>query len=186
MSDSKRETAEVEAAPQLNPAVSTSPQLSGDRLAELLSAISEAPDFVTAATFLLAQFADIVGARRGVAVTLDSPPRRFVSTAAVGFDGESPPEIAVTADDLSNPLTVSALSLHAVSCDGVSPLPGLPFGEWTAIPFPQPQFRGAPRLLGDAELEEAQLPRCDVRRHTTVDRRRKLGHAPGGVLLLET
>ncbi|MFL5593380.1 MAG: ATP-binding protein, partial [Gemmatimonadaceae bacterium] len=47
-------------------------------------------------------------------------------------------------------------------------------------------FRGAPRLLGDAELEEAQLPRCDVRRHTTVDRRRKLGHAPGGVLLLET
>ncbi|MFL5564930.1 MAG: ATP-binding protein [Gemmatimonadaceae bacterium] len=185
MSDSKRETAEVGPAAHLNPSVVVSPQLAGDRLAELLSAISEAPDFVTAATFLLAQFADIVGARRGIAVTLDSPPRRFVSTATVGFEGESPVEIAVAADDFSNPLTISALSLHAVSCDGASPLPGLPFGEWTAIPFPQPQFRGAPRLLGDPDVNDLQLQRCEVRRHPTVDRRRKLGHAAGGVLLLE-
>ena len=121
MSDSKRESA----------AVASSPQLSGERLAELLSAISEAPDFVTAATYMVAQFADIVGARRGLAVTLDSPPREFVSTASIGFD-ENPTGISVPAEDLSNPLTVSALSLHAISCDGMAPLPGFPFGEWTA------------------------------------------------------
>jgi len=75
LSDFRRESA----------AVAVSPQLSGERLAELLSAISEAPDFKAAATFMLAQFADIVGARRALAVTLDSPPRRFISTASIGF-----------------------------------------------------------------------------------------------------
>jgi len=174
LSDSKRESA----------AVASSPQLSGERLAELLSAISEAPDFVTAATYMVAQFADIVGARRGLAVTLDSPPREFVSTASIGFD-ENPTGISVPAEDLSNPLTVSALSLHAISCDGMAPLPGFPFGEWTAIPFPQPQFRGAPPILTDAELDIIQLAGCQLRRRAIVDRRRKLGHAPGGVVLLE-
>ncbi|MEP6551287.1 MAG: PAS domain-containing protein, partial [Gemmatimonadales bacterium] len=175
MSDSKRETSAIAAGPQLD----------GERLAELLSAISEAPDFNTAATFMLAQFADIVGARRALAVTLDSPPARFLSTASVGFEGELAPTVAFPSDDLSNPLAVSAMSLHAVSCDGVAPLPGLPFGEWTAIPFPQPQFRGAPHLLTDVELEMVQLEGCQVRRRAVVDRRRKIGHAPGGVALLE-
>ena len=175
MSDLKRESA----------AVASSPQLSGDRLAELLSAISEAPDFVTAATFMLAQFADIVGARRGIALTLDSPPRELITTASIGFEGSSDAHVSVPTEDLSNALSVSALSLHSISCDGVAPLAGLPFGEWTAIPFPQPQFRGGPRILTDAELDIIPLPGCQVRRRAIVDRRRKLGHAPGGVMLLE-
>jgi PAS domain S-box-containing protein len=175
LSDSKRESA----------AVASNPQLSGERLAELLSAISEAPDFVTAATFMLAQFADIVGARRGLALTLDSPPRELVSTASLGFENAGDTKINVPTEDLSNPLNVSALSLHSISCDGASPLHGLPFGEWTAIPFPQPQFRGAPHILTDAELDMIQLSGCQVRRRAIVDRRRKLGHAPGGVVLLE-
>src|SRR5437868_7113015 len=175
LNDSKRESA----------AVASSSQLSGERLAELLSAISEAPDFVTAATFMLAQFADIVGARRGVVVTLDSPPRQLITTASIGFETPGAAQVAVSTQDLSSPLTVSALSLHSISCDGVAPLPSLPFGEWTSIPFPQPQFRGAPQILTDSELDIIQLPGCKVRRRAIVDRRRKLGHAPGGVLLLE-
>jgi PAS domain S-box-containing protein len=175
LNDSKRESA----------AVASSPQLSGERLAELLSAISEAPDFVTAATFMVAQFADIVGARRGLALTLDTLPREFVSTASVGFEGEAPAKVSIPVEDLSNPLSVAALSLHSISCDGVAPLPGFPFGEWTAIPFPQPQFRGAPHILTDAELDMIPLQGCQVRRRAIVDRRRKLGHAPSGVVLLE-
>jgi len=175
LSDSKRDSA----------AVASSPQLSGERLAELLSAISEAPDFVTAATFMIAQLADILGARRAIAITLDSHLRRFISTASVGFDGETAPSISLPMDDLSNPIVLSALSLHAVSCDGVAPLPGLPFGEWVAIPFPQPQYRGAPPLLSDAELDGVQQHGCEVRRRSVVDRRRKLGHAPAGVALIE-
>ena len=134
---------------------------------------------------MLAQFADIVGARRALAVTLDSPPRRFISSASVGFESETPPSVSLSVDDLSNPLTVSALSLHAVSCDRVSPLPGIPFGEWTAIPFPQPQFRGAPLILTETDLKQVQLEGCEVRWRAAADRRRRLGHAPGGVALLE-
>ena len=175
MSDSKRESA----------AVAPSPQLSGERLAELLSAISEAPDFATAATFLLAQFADIVGAERAIALTLDSPPKCFISVASIGFDRVTPPHLELSVDDLSNPLVVSALSLQAVSCNEATPAPGLPFSEWTAIPFPQPQYRGAPHILSDPEIDAVQLPRCQVRRNVVAERRRKLGHAPGGVALLE-
>jgi len=167
------------------PRVAASPQLSGEKLAELLSAISEAPDFVTAAKFMIAQLADILGARRALAITLDTPPQRLIVTAAVGFERGAIPSISLSTDDLSNPVVVSALSLHAVSCPGISPVPEIPFGEWTAIPFPQPQFRGAPHLLTDAELEMVQLENCDVRTRSVVDRRRKLGHAPGGVVLIE-
>jgi len=176
LSDSKRESA----------AVAGSPQLPGDRLSELLSAISEAPDFATAATFLIAQLADILGAHRAIAITLDSPPQRFVSTASIGFEGETPPSISLPVNDRSNPIVVSALSLHAVSCAGVTPQPGLPFSEWVAIPFPQPQYRGAPTLLSEAELDLVELEGCELRRRNVVDRRRKLGHAPGGVALIET
>jgi len=131
-------------------------------LAELLSAISEAPDFVTAATFLLAQFADIVGARRALAITLDTPPNRFVSTATVGFEDEDPPAISIRSDDLSNPLAVAALSLHPVSCEQASPSPGLPFSEWSAIPFPQPLFRGAPSLLNELDARAPGLAAWDA------------------------
>jgi len=185
LSDSKLESKAATSSPQLTGTIASSPQLSGEKLAELLSAISEAPDFVTAATFMIAQFADILGARRGLAITLDSPPTRLIATAAVGFDGEPLPPISLSTNDLSNPVVVSALSLHAVSCPGNPPIPGLPFGEWTAIPFPQPQFRGAPPLLTDPELDLVQLVGCEVRARAVVDRRRKLGHAPGGVALIE-
>ena len=134
---------------------------------------------------MVAQLADLLGARRALAITLDTPPRRLLVTAAVGFEDEPVPSVSLSTEDLSNPIVVSALSLHALSCDGGSPLPELPFGEWTAIPFPQPQFRGAPHLLTDAELDLVQLDGCQVRTRSLVDRRRKLGHAPGGVVLIE-
>jgi PAS domain S-box-containing protein len=185
LSDSKRETAAVASRSQLTPPAELNSRLNGDRLAELLSAISEAPDFVTAATFMIAQLADELGARRALAITLDTPPRQFVATASVGFEGEESPNIVFPVDDLSNPIVVSALSLHAVSCVGPLPMAGLPFGEWTAIPFPQPQYRGAPRLLSDAELDLIRFDGCEIRRRNVIDRRRKLGHAAGGVVLIE-
>jgi PAS domain S-box-containing protein len=185
LSDSKLESRAAASSPQLSGTLASSPQLSGEKLAELLSAISEAPDFVTAAKFMIAQLADILGARRALAITLDTPPQRLIVTAAVGFEGAALPIISLSTDDLSNPIVVSALSLHAVSCPGVAPVPEIPFGEWTAIPFPQPQFRGAPQLLSEAELDLVQIDGCEVRTRSVVDRRRKLGHAPGGVVLIE-
>ncbi|HEV7836826.1 MAG TPA: ATP-binding protein, partial [Gemmatimonadaceae bacterium] len=60
-----------------------------------------------------------------------------------------------------------------------------PLDEWIAIPFPQPQFRGAPHVLTDDELEMVILTGCKILRQPATDRRRKLGHAPGGVALIE-
>ena len=175
MSDSRRET---------QPIVSR-PQLSGDRLGELLSVISEAPDFATAATFLTAQFADMAGAKRALAITLDAPPDRFTVISKVGFDGDSIPAATFPVDDLSNPVVVSALSLQAVTCEGNPPLSTVPFRVWAAIPFPQPQFRGAPQLMSENELDLIQLAGCKLQRKDAADRRRKLGYAPGGIVLIE-
>ncbi|MEX2109748.1 MAG: ATP-binding protein [Gemmatimonadaceae bacterium] len=175
MSDSRRES----------PPIAPHQQLSGERLAELLSVISGAPDFATAAKFLTAQFADLAGARRALAITLDSPPDRFTAIASVGFEAETLPAVTLPVDDLSNPLVISALSLHPVTCEGRPPLPTVPFSVWVSIPFPQPQFRGAPRVLAENELDMVNLHGCNLQRSGAVDRRRKLGYAPGGVVLIE-
>ena len=134
---------------------------------------------------MLAQFADLIGARRALAVTLDTPPNRFLTTASVGFDDEPAPALSIRTDDLSNPLVVAALSLHPISCEDASPVPGLAFSEWTAIPFPQPLFKGAPPLLNDNELDLVRLEGCQLRRRAVTDRRAHIGHSPGGVALLE-
>ena len=56
---------------------------------------------------------------------------------------------------------------------------------FAAIPFPQPQFRGSPHVMTDGELDMVQLASCQVKRNIATDRRRKLGHAPAGVALIE-
>ena len=175
MSDSRRES----------PPIASHPQLSGERLAELLSVISGAPDFATAARFLTAQFADLAGAKRALAVALDSPPERFTVIASVGFEPDEVPKIALPVDDLTNPIVVSALSLHALSCQDRPPMQSVPFSVWAAIPFPQPQFRGSPRMLTDSELDQIELQGCNIQRSGPMDRRRKLGYAPGGIVLVE-
>jgi PAS domain S-box-containing protein len=162
----------------------TRPGLTGERLAELVSVIAEAPDFSTAATFLAAQFVDVAVARRGIILALDAANQRLEVAATVGFaDGETP-DFAVPIDDHLHPFAIAALSLHPIECAGKGALE-LPFEEWVAIPFPQPQFRGAPPLLSDRAVAERSLPGCRVRMGTPRERRRRLGHAPCGIVLLE-
>ncbi len=175
MSDSRRESRPI--APHQH--------LGGERLAELLSIISGAPDFATAARFLTAQFADLAGAKRALTFALDSPPDRFTVIASVGFESEAVPSVTLPVDDLTNTIVVSALSLHALTCQDRPPLPSVPFAVWAAIPFPQPQFRDSPTVLTDAELDRVNLEGCNLQRSGPVDRRRKLGYAPGGVVLVE-
>lgn len=158
--------------------------INGERLAELLSVIADAPDFATAATFLVAQFVDVAGARRGAVLILDAQTQSLRSVAAVGFDAEGFPELSARLDDEVHPSAVAALSLHPVECDGMQH-ETLPFETWVAIPFPQPTFRGAPSILGDRKLNEILTRGCRIRYGTPRERRRRLGHAPFGVVLLE-
>jgi PAS domain S-box-containing protein len=167
-------------------AVDSQPQLAGERLAELLSVISEAPDFSTAATFLVAQFADVMSARRAAIFAIDTVGKSLRAVGSVGLDREELPKDSVSLDEHFHPLVVSALSLNAITGDGCEKdRLGLPFDDWVCIPFPQPQYRGAPALLDEQAIDEISLSGCVIRRAGLVDRRRRLGHAPGGVLVVE-
>ncbi len=172
---------------ELDPsAVDSQPQLAGERLAELLSVISEAPDFSTAATFLVAQFADVMSARRAAIFAIDAVGKSLRPVGSVGLDREDLPGEPVSLEQHFHPLVVSALSLNALTGDGCEKERlGLPFDEWVSIPFPQPQYRGAPPLLDEQAIDEASISGCVIRRAGPVDRRRRLGHAPGGVLVVE-
>jgi signal transduction histidine kinase len=166
-------------------AVERRPGLTGEALDEFLSVISEAPDFSTAATFLVAQFADVVGARRAFAFTLTVPRETMSVSAAVGFAEGENPRAQVSIHDHDHPVIISALSLHPVSCSDGGSVPGVPFDEWVAIPFPQPQFRHAPRLLSDASVSRFTSPVCKVHVDSLKERRRRSGLAPAGVIVVE-
>ena len=67
----------------------------GDRsVAGLLSALAEAPDFASAAAFLLAQVLDMADAERGHMLRLDTAQESLVSIASVGY--EAAPHAAIS------------------------------------------------------------------------------------------
>ena len=175
MSSSKRDTIAVDGRPGLT----------GEKLEQFLSAISEAPDFKTAATFLVAQFADAAGARRAFALGLTVPPETMAVSAAIGFDAEDYPSAQLSIHDHDHPVVMSALSLHPMSCADGGTVAGVPFDEWVAIPFPQPRFRNAPKLLPDARLNRVASPGCRLHINSITERRRRVGLAPAGVVIVE-
>jgi PAS domain S-box-containing protein len=150
-------------------------------VAGLLSALAEAPDFTSAASFLLAEVLDIAESERGYMLRLDAAQEAVVSIAHIGY--ESPPHVTISIGDLSNPLVVSALSLAPVTGGGRSSIRAfVSLARWTAFPMPQPRVRGtlpvmplsrAQELIGDGE----------VRLLATGEHR--LASAPGGVIIIE-
>ena len=167
-------------------AVAQSLQLSGERLAELLSVISEANEFSTAAAFLVAQFADIANASRGCVLTIDPQQQQIETVASVGFDDGEPPAIVIPLAEERHPLVAATLCLRPVSCSGREGAEaGIPFDRWVAVPFPQPQFKGAVDFIPDDRIESLQLKSCAVHMADPRERRRRAGHAPCGVVILE-
>ena len=93
-------------------------QLSDRAVAGVLSALAEAPDFSSAASFLLAQVLDLADAERGHMLRLDAAQESLVSVASVGY--ETPPRALISIGDLSNPLVLCALALVPVTGGGRS------------------------------------------------------------------
>ena len=162
------------------------PQLSGERLAELLSVISEANEFSTAAAFLVAQFADVAKATRGCVLTIDPLQQHIEIVAAVGFAPDERPSLVVPLADERHPLVAATLFLRPVSCTSSdTEQSGIPFQSWIAIPFPQPQFKGAVDFISDDRIDALDLQSCSVHMADPRERRRRAGHAPAGVVILE-
>ncbi|CAN5641637.1 hypothetical protein BH23GEM1_BH23GEM1_07170 [soil metagenome] len=167
-------------------AVAQSQHLSGERLAELLSVISEASEFSTAASFLVAQFADVATASRGCVLTIDPQQQNIEMVAAVGFSADDRPSMTVPLADDRHPLVAATLCLRPVSCSSSDIVKsGIPFESWIAIPFPQPQFKGAVDFIPDAKVESLEMKSCSVHMADPRERRRRAGHAPCGVLVLD-
>ena len=155
----------------------------GDRsVAGFLSALAEAPDFASAASFLLAQLLDVAEADRAYMLRLDAAQEALVTVATVGY-GSTSPRPVISVGDLSNPLVLCALTLAPVSGNG-RPILRAPFEvkEWTALPMPQPRVRGtlpvlpltrAMELLGDSDSR--LLPGAE----------RRLASAPGGLIVID-
>jgi len=167
-------------------AVAQSQQLSGERLAELLSVISEANEFSTAAAFLVAQFADVASATRGCVLTIDPQQQQLESVASVGFAPGERPALSIPLADDRHPLVAATLCLRPVSCASSDvTASGIPFDSWIAVPFPQPQFKGAVDFIPDEKIESLDLKSCAVHLADPRERRRRAGHAPCGVVILE-
>ncbi|HVX39005.1 MAG TPA: ATP-binding protein [Gemmatimonadaceae bacterium] len=155
----------------------------GDRgVAGLLSALAEAPDVSSAASFLLAQLADLTGATRGMLLRVHPSQDHLTGVASIGIDVDVP-AVHVPLGDLSSPLIVSALSLSVVRGDGaVGPRPLAGFSSWTILPLSQPRFRGAPETLGGARAGEL-LDAERIAIITTAPPRP--GIVPAGAVLLD-
>ena len=155
----------------------------GDRaIAGLLSALADAPDFASAASFLLAQVLDIAEAERAHMLRLDAPQEALVSVASVGYDS-APPRATISVGDVSNPLVLCALSLAPAAGGGRSSIRTfVSLAQWTALPMPQPRVRGTLPTLPLARATEL-IGEGEVRLLPVVERR--LASAPGGVIVIE-
>src|SRR3954464_5144900 len=85
----------------------------GDRqLAGLLSALAEAPDFTSAASFLLERVVDLTHSKRGCMLRIDAA--QDALAVITSHDMDEPPSGGPSLAELSNPLVLAALSLNAV------------------------------------------------------------------------
>jgi signal transduction histidine kinase len=160
--------------------------LRGEPLEALLDAISDAPDFATAAERLTRGFAVAAGARRACLYVMNEALDAFELAVMMGEPDVRPPE-RISIGDVAHPVVVSGLSLFALGNDprfsaGDPP----PFAPWLVVPFPQPQFRDAPTLLAEGEAVERARGRCVLQVAQPGERRRRTGLAPHAVVVLET
>ena len=154
----------------------------GDRtVASVLSALAEAPDFSSAASFLLAQVLDLADAERGHMLRLDTAQESLISVSSIGYD--TPPRAAISIGDLSNPLVVCALALAPVTGGGRSSIRAfVSMARWTALPMPQARMRGTLPVMSLQRAQEL-IGEGEVRLLASIER--GLASAPGGVIVID-
>jgi PAS domain S-box-containing protein len=152
------------------------------QIAALLSALAEAPDFAAALSFLLAQLADLVGARRAYALVPDDE-GELRPVAHTGFAPDDPSPAAASTADVDHPLVVSATAMLPVVGREGDPRHPMPFAPWAALPLPRPHYRGAPKPLAEVQARE-RLARSPSTQVVPVGARLRVS-TPGGVAVLE-
>jgi signal transduction histidine kinase len=161
-------------------------QLSGERLAELISTVAKAPDFATGARFFVAQFADEIGAERACALLLNTKTMSLDVVATIGY------ESGLTVDSLSldhehDPLVISAMTMVPICCPANK-------GSWTqlgltqflAIPFPQPQSSQVPRFQPIEQVDRLSATPCEPKLGVLDNSAAaRAGYSPCGVVVFD-
>jgi PAS domain S-box-containing protein len=165
------------------------PDVAGDdrRVARLLSALAEAPDYVSAASFLLNEVSALAGGLPAALLRFVPAQDALVFVEQVKMRPEDARQLPESLEERSHPLMVCALALTPVVRQ--SPLGARvaragrvgPIHDWTALPMPQPHYRGAPALMSDAQAE-ALLASTGAR--VVLLRDRGFNTAPGAVVLI--
>ena len=160
--------------------------LSGDRIAELLSVIAEAPDFATATHFVCDQLSKLAGATHALLFAIDDESAALTLAGAIGYDDDDLPLLRLSLDPEAHPLAYAAMSLTPLVCEGSGRDLSLPFDECLILPFPQAQQRGSPVAMTDQRLRDAVPAPCrPLSSLAATEGRRRIGHAPFAAILLE-
>ncbi|MEX2153136.1 MAG: ATP-binding protein [Gemmatimonadaceae bacterium] len=162
------------------------PDTAGDdrRVARLLSALAEAPDYGSAASFLLNEMSALAGGVSAVLLRFVQAQESLALVDHVRVRAEDARQFPDTIEERSHPIMVCALALTPVVREaprGARPGRFGPIHEWTALPMPQPHFRGAPALMRDTHaeglIESAGAKLIPLKN-------RGFNAAPGGVVLI--
>ena len=152
------------------------------QIAALLSALAEAPDSAAALSFLLAQLADLAGARRAYALVPDDE-GELRPAAYTGFTRDEPGPSAASTADADHPLVVSATAMLPVIGHESDARHPTPFAPWVALPLPRPHYRGAPKPLPEAQARERLVGSPSVQ-VVGIGARLPVS-TPGGVAVIE-
>jgi PAS domain S-box-containing protein len=162
-----------------------SPRGGSTDLDELLATLAEAPDLASSAAVLLSRLGELTGSSRGFVRLIDPSLEILGVVAKVGLDDTEVPA-ALSVNDLSHPVVISALSLHPMRSEpGTTGDPRVPFREWVALPLPRGDDRSGPPILPGsraADLASTSGLRLGPR---PVRHQEWFGQAPAGVVVLE-
>ncbi|HEY9228902.1 MAG TPA: ATP-binding protein [Gemmatimonadaceae bacterium] len=155
----------------------------GDRaVANLLSALAEAPDLSAAASYLLTQLTEIAGVARACILRLDESQETLVVVGALGFGGDLS-TLTIPISDFSSPLVASALALAPMRGEGpLGPRAFAALKSWVTVPMSQPRTRGAPEAISALRASELMASPSVV---VLASAERRPGSAPAGVILFE-
>ena len=155
-------------------------------MAEFLSVIAEAPDFATAAQFVCEQLAKFAGASRALLFTLEEDGSGLALSGSTGYGTDDAPALRFAVEHESHPLSYAALSLTPLVCERGGREAALPFDDCLILPFPQPQQRGSPPIMTEQRLRSVVPTPCrQLPQLTATEGRRRIGHAPFAVIMLE-
>jgi PAS domain S-box-containing protein len=165
----------------------THPEAADDRrVARLLSALAEAPDHASAVSFLLNEISALAGGIPAALLRYVPAQDALSFVEHVGSRPDETRRFPETIEDRSHPLMVCAMAQLPVCVragrGGRDTRVG-PWQDWTALPLPQPHYRGAPALVPESR---AQAQMAAAGGHVVPLPSRGFNTAPGGVLVLAT